>query len=207
MTSTTSWWDTAIMGGQREDDCAVAAGFLEAADILAQHWNENRPNDRLVLPILAYYRHSIELALKDGIRTMCRLRHGLDGPEYLPDVVEDRLSTTHSIGRLVEDLCKWLERLDLGPGQQLPADTITVLSGLHLLDENGQAFRYSTVKVGNGKARKLMPARPDQVLFDLPAVAATLSEAASLLIYGVSGVLDQYADWQVEMQAEFGDDG
>jgi hypothetical protein len=207
MTSSTSSWNTAIMGGQRENDGAVAAGFLEAADVLAQHWDENRPNDRLVLPILALYRHSIELALKDGIRTMAKLRHGLDGPEFLSDVVEDRLSATHSIGRLVEDLCKWLERLDLGPGQQLPVDTIAVLKSLHLLDENGQAFRYSTVKVGNGRARKLVPARPDQVLFDLPAVAATLSEAASLLIYGVSGVLDQYADWQAEMWAEYGDDG
>lgn len=86
-------------------------------------------------------------------------------------------------------------------GQQLPDETVEVLRSLHLLDENGQAFRYSTVKVGKGKARKLVPARPGQVLFDLPATATALHEAASILVWGVSGVLEQYADWQAE-QAE-----
>lgn len=201
------WRDTAIIGGRREDDGALAAGFVEAADILVKHWKEHRPNDLLAIPILAIYRHGIELALKDAVRaaTRCARRDGIDEPDLEPDAVEDRLSKTHSIGTLVEELNRWLARLELGPEEQFPAETTEVLNSLHLLDGTGQTFRYSTVKQGKGKARMLVPARPEQVHFDLPAAAAALDDAATIVLGGVSGVLEQYAQWQEEMLAESAD--
>ena len=55
-----------------------------------------------------------------------------------------------------------LGRLDLGQENQLPPDTREVLAGLHELDASGQALRYSAVKTGTGKNRKLVPARPTE---------------------------------------------
>jgi len=201
------WRDTAIIGGPLEDDGVLADGFIHAADILVKHWKRSRPNDALVLPILANYRHSIELALKDGIRgaATCVRRDGHNDPELCPDVMNNQLSRTHSIGRLVEILNSLLGLLDLGADNQLPADTREVLDSLHLLDDSGQSLRYSTVKTGKGKSKKLERARADQQNFDLVRVASTLHEAATLLLHGVTGVLGQYEEWQAEMRQEYGD--
>jgi hypothetical protein len=43
------------------------------------------------------------------------------------------LSATHSIEQLVNRLTKLLGQLKLGPGQQLPAETLDVLGKLHVL--------------------------------------------------------------------------
>ncbi len=200
------WRKTAIIGGRGENDSVLAMGFLEAADILVDHWKARRPNDMLALPILALYRHAIELGLKVGIRGAagCLRAGGAGEPDLQYAAVENRLSGTHSIGKLVAELNTCLGRLELGPDNQLPADTIEVLTSLHLLDQSGQTFRYSTVKTGSGKHRKLLPARRDEHHFDLVAVAATLQDAASLVLHGVSGVLEQYAEWQAEMLHEYG---
>jgi hypothetical protein len=143
---------------------------------------------------------------KDGIRAAaaCLRADGAGESDLQPEAVENRLSGTHSIGKLVAELNTCLSRLELGPDNQLPADTIEVLNSLHLLDQSGQTFRYSTVKTGSGKHRKLLRARPDQHHFDLGAVAATLQDAASLVLHGVSGVLEQCAEWQAEMLHEYG---
>jgi len=147
------WRNTAIIGGRGENDSVLAMGFLEAAGILVDHWKARRPNDLLALPILALYRHAIELGLKDGIRAAaaCLRADGAGESDLQPEAVENRLSGTHSVGKLVAELNTCLSRLELGPDNQLPADTIEVLNSLHLLDQSGQTFRYSTVKTGSGK--------------------------------------------------------
>lgn len=201
------WRNTAIIGGHGEDDGALAMGFLAAAEIVVARWKSGRRNDLLALPILSLYRHGIELALKDGIReAAARLRaDGVSDPDLLPEALNDRLSRTHSIGDLVKRLDTYLGRLQLGPDNQLPADTVEVLNSLHLLDEKGQTFRYSTVKTGSGKNWKLVPARPDQQHFDLVTLAATLNDVGTLVLHGVSGVLGAYAEYQAEMRRETGD--
>ena len=202
-----SWRDIAIIGGRGEDDGVLAAGFFEAADILVEHWEAHRPNDLLALPILANYRHRIELALKDGIRAAaeCARRDGVDDAALIPDDLNTELASTHSVGKLVTTLADLLGRLELGEGQRLPSDTLEVLQSMHLLDDSGQYFRYAAVKVGKGKARKLVAARPDEVHFDLPAVATLLDEVATILLYGVPSVLDQYREFQQDMQDQFAD--
>lgn len=197
------WWrDTAIIGGGREDDGALAAGYLEAARAVVEHWEKHRPNDQLVVPILALYRHGIELALKDGIRTAaaCARRDGVAGPDLAAAKLDEDLAKTHSLGRLVQKLTELLDLLKLGEEQKLPADTLAVLQSLHVLDESGQTFRYATVKVGSGKARTFVTARPDQVHFDLPTVASRLDEVAAILLHGLSGVLEAYQEFQDEMR-------
>lgn len=197
-----AWHDIAIIGGSREDDGALAAGFIKAAEVLTEHWEAHRPNDRLALPILANYRHGIELALKDGIRTaaVCAARDGVDDPALDPMKLNADLASTHSIGRLVEKLTAVLNQLELGEARRFPPDVLEVLHSLHVLDETGQNFRYATVNFGAGKARKLVAARPDQVHFDLSAAAAVLHGAATILLNGVSGVLDSYSQYQDDLQ-------
>jgi hypothetical protein len=200
------WRDTAVIGGEGEDDGTLASGFLEAADVLTEHWRQHRPNDLLAIPILANYRHGIELALKHEIReaAACVRRDGDQDPEFLPEVLDKWLASTHSIGRLAERLGSHLSRLDLGTENRLPEDTLEILDGLHALDGSGQELRYSAVKTGSGKNLKLVPARPDHKQFDLPTVAAALHNAGILVLYGVSGVLDQYREWQQWMRQEIG---
>jgi hypothetical protein len=90
--------------------------------------------------------------------------------------------------------------LTLGPGQQLPAETRDVLTKLHVLDQHGQAFRYSAVKTGPSGARVLERVRPGEQRFDIVAVAEALHEAGTMVLHGVSGVLGDYSDYQADMR-------
>lgn len=196
------WQGNAIIGGSREDDGAMAAGFLEAGDILVEHWKSRGPNDLLALPIFANYRHGIELALKDAIRdaAACVWRDGVLDPRLHPDELDRRLAGTHAIGALVDELNGCLGRLQVGSeNQQLDPDTLEVLDSLHALDEKGQAFRYSTVKTGKGKHVKLVQARPDHQHVDLVTTATALHDACVLVLYGVTGLLDEYREYQQAM--------
>jgi hypothetical protein len=74
-----------------------------------------------------------------------------------------------------------------------------LLGKLHLLDQTGQAFRYSAMKTGPHGHRTLEQVRSGQQHFDIVAVAEALKAAGNMLLYGVSGVLDSYTDWQYDM--------
>ena len=60
------------------------------------------------------------------------------------------------------------------------------------------------MKTGKGKQAKLESAWPNQMHFDLVAVAEVLRDAATMVLFGVSGVLDQYAEWQRYMREQAG---
>lgn len=206
----TDWRNTAILGWH-EDDSALAMGFLEAADVLVREWSARRPNDLLALPILQNYRHGIELALKASIHAaaQCLRNDCHTDADLQPDALDEQLSKTHSVGQLAQRLTDMLARLHLGAGQEIPAEVRSALGALHALDETGQWLRYSTVKTGKGKNRRLVPARPDQIHFDLPAAAQALHDAGGIVLHGVSGVLGQYAEWQrdrAEVQREYDDE-
>jgi len=200
------WRNTAIIGGPWEDDGSLASGFFELADAAVERWKAGHRNDAIVIPIICNYRHGIELALKEEIReaATCLRRDGVTGPDVQADEVDQWLSATHSIEQLVNRLTKLLGQLKLGPGQQLPAETLDVLGKLHVLDQNGQAFRYSAVKTGPRGQRILERVRPGQQQFDLVAVAEALRDAGTMLLYGVSGVLDSYSDYQADMADWYG---
>jgi hypothetical protein len=198
------WANTAVAGGPWETDAALAKGYLAVADTAMEHWKAGHPNTAMAIPIIANYRHGIELALKAEIReaARCLRRDGDDDPAIQADQVDQQLSATHSIGRLSDRLTELIGRLKLEPAdQRLPAGTLEVLRKLHLLDETGQAFRYAAVKAGTGPRRRrvLQQARPGQEHFDMMAVAEALRDAAEMLLYGVDGVLDEYSDWQDNM--------
>ena len=195
------WRDTAVIGGPWENDGSMAFGFLKLADEAMERWKAGPRNDAVVVPIIYNYRHGIELALKAEIReaALRRRRDVAAGPDLQTDKVDEWLSRTHSIEQLVDRLTELLSQLQLGPNQQLPAETLAVLRKLHVLDHSGQAFRYSAVKTGPKNARVLEPVRPGQEHFDLVAVAEALHDAGTMLLYGVSGVLDVYSDYQADM--------
>jgi hypothetical protein len=120
------------------------------------------------------------------------------------DEVDKWMSTTHSIERLVNRLTKLLGLLQLGPGQQLPAQTLEVLGKLHVLDHHGQAFRYSAVKAGSRGARVLEQVRPGEQRFSIVAVAEALRDAGTMVLHGVYGVLGEYSAYQADMRHAVG---
>jgi hypothetical protein len=200
------WRSTAIIGGPWENDGSLAFGFFELADAAVERWKAGHRNDAIVIPIVYNYRHGIELALKAEIREAaeCLRRSGATGPDVDTDEVDHWMSTTHSVEQLVNRLTKLLRELRLGPGQEIPAETLEVLGKLHVLDQHGQAFRYSAVKTGPRGQRVLEQVRPDQQEFDIVAVAEALSQAGTMLLYGVSGVLDAYTEYQSAMADWYG---
>ena len=196
------WRNTAIIGGPWESDGSLAMGFFEIANIAVERWKAGRRNDAIVIPIIYNYRHGIELALKEEIReaAACLRDDGVADPGVRVDEVDNWVSATHSIEELVNCLTELIDQLDLGPDQQLPAETREVLTKLHVLDQHGQAFRYSTVKTGTRGARVLERVRPGEQRFDIVAVAEALHEAGTMVLYGVSGVLGDYSDYQADMR-------
>jgi hypothetical protein len=196
------WRNTAIIGGPWESDGSLAMGFFEIANIAVERWKAGRRNDAIVIPIIYNYRHGIELALKEEIRqaAACLRDDGVADPGVQVKEVNNWVSATHSIEELVNRLTELIDQLDLGPGQQLPAETRDVLTKLHVLDQHGQAFRYSAVKTGPRGARALERVRPGQQRFDIVAVAEALHEAGTIVLYGVSGVLGDYSDYQADMR-------
>ncbi len=177
-------------------------GFFEIANIAVERWKAGRHNDAIVIPIIYNYRHGIELALKEEIRqaAACLRGDGIADPGVRVDEINNWVSATHSIEELVNRLTELIDQLDLGPGQQLPAETRDVLTKLHVLDQHGQAFPYSAVKTGPRGARVLERVRPGEQRFDIMAVAEALHEAGTMVLHGVSGVLGVYSDYQADMR-------
>ena len=193
----------AIIGGPWESDSTLAMGFFDIADTAVERWKAGHRNDGIVIPIIYNYRHGIELALKDKIReaAACLREDGATDRDVQVAEVDKWVSVTHSIEQLVNRLTRLLGRLPLGPDQQLPAETLEVLKKLHVLDHHGEAFCYSAMKTGSGDARVLERVRPGQQRFDIVAVADALREAGTMVLHGVSGVLDSYAEYQAEMRS------
>ena len=196
-----SWRNTAIIGGSMESDGLLALGFFDIADTAVARWKAGRRNDAIVIPIIYNYRHGIELALKEGVRgaAACLRRDGVGDPDFQADQVDRWVSGTHSIAQLVNRLTRMLGQLQLSPDQQLPAQTLEILGNLHVLDSHGQAFRYSAMKAGAGGKRVTERVRPGEQRFDIVAVAEALRDAGTMVLYGVSGVLDDYSAYQADM--------
>jgi hypothetical protein len=195
------WRSTAFTGGPWESDGSLALGFFDIADTAVERWKAGRRNDCIVIPIIYNYRHGIELALKEGIRAAaaCVRDDGSADAAVQAAEVDKWLSGTHSISKLVNRLSSLLGRLHLGPGNELPAETLDVLGKLHMLDQQGQAFRYSAVKTGAPDGERVLErVRPGEERFDLLAVAEALRDAGTMVLYGVSGVLGDYADYQAD---------
>ncbi|MEU5400175.1 hypothetical protein ABZ348_12895 [Streptomyces sp. NPDC005963] len=198
-----NWQNTAVIGGIHEDDFDIALGYLQAADILASHWIRSGTNDALPVPIYNNYRHSIELSLKACIRLAanCLRCNGVDLSSDEPDKL---VNASHAIGHLADRLNQYLGRLLEAPNNRIPEKTQETLDWLHQLDENGQTFRYSTVKGGKGKG--VAQARPNQQTIDFDADCRRLHDAGWMLYSAVGGYLDNHAALQAEYYAEMAPD-
>ncbi|MEV7031697.1 hypothetical protein AB0N99_15895 [Streptomyces sp. NPDC093272] len=194
------WNSIAVLGGAHEDDLDLALGYLEAGAILASHWIRTGTNDALPVPIYYQYRHSIELSLKWNIRSAaaCLRRDGVSVP---PGELDNFLARSHVIAHLADRLNQYLSRLMPPPNDRIDPPTQDTLDWLHQLDENGQTFRFSTVKGGKGQG--LVRARPNQQRVDFDADVRRLHDAAWMLYAGCSGVLDAHAENQAEYYAEY----
>ena len=197
------WRGTAYAGGPWESDGSLSLGFFDIADAAVERWKAGRRNDGIVIPIIYNYRHGVELTLKEGIRAAgaCVRDDGSADAAVQAGEVDKWLSGTHSIGKLVNRLSSLLGRLHLGTGNELPAETLYVLGKLHMLDQHGQAFRYSAVKTGAPDGERILERiRPGEERFDLIAVAEALRDAGTMVLHGVSGVLRDYADYRADMR-------
>lgn len=156
------------------------------------------------MPVLYLYRHAIELTLKHSCRAAADLvernRHLGFGPDTVPKDLDNRLSTTHSIARLVELFTAIVDGLQTD-GTRLDEKTSGVLATLHRWDDTGTAFRYPTRYDKQTKAQQ--PIRADEIVVDLESACTRLSEVAKLLDYGVSGFLAAYGEYLSDMESEY----
>jgi hypothetical protein len=198
----------AWVGGHWENYGTLASSFMDAADTLAKVWAQS-PHERLALPILQAYRHAIELALKDNCQTAAQLVHFGDRMGYgevdedlekLLGKLEEKLAKTHSIAGLVDLLGKIMPGLSESRGGELPAKERATLNRLHQLDSNGTAFRYATsYDKSSGRYVKI---RPTEEPIELRNLVNELHQAGWMLVYGVSGWLDNYSSWLQDMWSE-----
>lgn len=189
--------EIAVWGGASEDDLARAGGYLRVAETAARHWIAHGPDDRMPLPILYNYRHSIELSLKWLIRkaAQCALREGYAGEEDLsPDQLDKRLRT-HNIRRLADCLNRYVALLDLPKVEQrIDPESWGQLNWLDSEDATGETYRYAVVGHGVGRA----PARPVQQNVNFYEQVNELHKLAHLLWGGYSAHIAEYENWQIE---------
>ncbi len=194
--------EKAMLGGHWESSDGLAWGFLNSGRILAEYWTQNRDDDDLVLPVLYNFRHGIELALKEAIRdaASCVRGDGLTDAGWTTAELDKTLSTSHAIGRLVQQLNEGLDLLNRFGARTIDIgeDMEEVLAGLHALDETGQALRYTTVKQGTHKAPVLVAARPTAQEIDLEQLALALWDAGNRILQDVCPKLTAYREWGEE---------
>jgi hypothetical protein len=134
---------------------ALAWGYKEAADILAEHVLATfGGGDLIIYPIVHLYRHHLELTLKDIIRR---------GNELLAIKVERRGS--HSLADLWKDCRTVLERAGMPVDiPELPEAVPfeTCIKEFERFDPRGESFRYPETKSGT----PVLPANLDSI--DLP---------------------------------------
>ncbi|MFF7249846.1 hypothetical protein ACFZBU_38785 [Embleya sp. NPDC008237] len=196
--------EIAIVGGSREDEFVIAAGFLRVAEAGARRWIEHGPDDRLPIPILYNYRHGIELTLKWLIRltARCAVRGGYTGPENLSPLKLDEKLRTHNIRKLADRLDRYMGLLELEPpNNRIDNASRQLLDWLDSEDETGETYRYSTVGHGEKKAA----ARPVQTNLNFYELVREVHELATLLHAGYAGFLDNHEQMQIDYYVDMRD--
>lgn len=203
------------IGGRHEHEDQLAESFLPAADELAEAWREkSKPHRELkiALPIIQNYRHAIEL----GLKAQCfKARELLIKEDALSKEVDlsglddlaNELGRTHSIETVIVRLNDLMSRLSVDQSSvTLPDKTETTLAYLHDLDAGGMAFRYATEAVavavpGSKKQKVWKPVRPAETAIYLQSTITRLQDAATLIIWGMTGFLQEYDDYLNDMYA------
>lgn len=84
----------------------------------------------------------------------------------------------HALGRLLDKLMYLLAEADM---EALPSETVQTIRQLHELDESGQTFRYSMVRVDGQVGGEMRPARPDEIHIDVVQLAERFNAAFDLI--------------------------
>ncbi len=134
---------------------SYSEAYLKSAEILLNNATQKNELDELGLPIFYLSRHAMELKIKDLLSfsyEICDLRSRLNrGAKDVPtDKQRDRLSTSHNLRSLYDDLCRTLENLSV----DLPGASFTAFIGLvERYESNPTWSRYDKHKgishVGN----------------------------------------------------------
>ncbi|TLS45698.1 hypothetical protein FE633_13090 [Streptomyces montanus] len=182
-----------------ETDAEIAFAFRTAADLVAEHWYDDRADDSLALVVLYNYRHALELGLKAALRTLVdSITFEVNPGDQPPAVVEKigkELARTHQLGVLADYLVQLAPMFRM----HIQGDVRSLCDEVHALDPDGQALRYSMVKVKGGTTS---PARPDPLYVDVPEFARRAGEACTALDI----LLDQITnvqDWQVNIGPDY----
>ncbi len=164
-----------------------ASGFRDGAEALLKVTDSSDYSpDLLVYPIMYSLRHSVELLLKQVIRTGRIL---IDEPDSFPD--------GHRLNNLWNTCRPILTRVwPTDPSYELADCTIRDLCRL---DPEGEGFRYP---VGTKKQGKRSPTLPEELrIFDLGALARDALQLIDFLL-GMDAGIDEYLGHRQDMQEE-----
>ncbi|HMH57804.1 MAG TPA: hypothetical protein VK537_01355 [Galbitalea sp.] len=183
----TFWW------GRLSED--IPDAYREAAHRL---FDAAQPGgldaERILLPILYLYRHSIEALLKQSIMVSAVLRYEAQDADAENPVEVEKILTRqirHKIAEIRDLLDRNLLALGLNPLSDVTSEFLGLLADL---DPSGNTFRF---------ARQL----PDvHISLDLPRIMASFDAAFSELI-GVREYLtvqvDDQRDWKDYLDDDF----
>jgi hypothetical protein len=178
------WRSNAVIGGHFADATSCEITFSESAKLLGEKAIETGLLDFYFYPMCFLFRHAFELTLKSLV---------LDAERLL--AVLNQLGETNvptDLARLAADLrsnkkahsLKWLlqqlePRLSQIPGcEAIPPRIRDAVIELDSIDPSGETFRYSLARSGKKHF-------PDVSHIDVQRVKEELSEAHSLLLYGL----------------------
>jgi hypothetical protein len=183
----TFWW------GRLSED--IPDAYREAAHRL---FDGARPDgqdaERILLPILYMYRHSIEAILKQSLMISAVLRFeardaDAENPVEVEKVLKNKIR--HKIAEIRDAVNRNLLALELNPLSDKTSDFLGLLADL---DPSGNAFRFATQL-------------PDvHVSLDLPRIMSSFDAAYSELV-GVREYLsvqvDDQRDWRDYLDEDF----
>jgi len=159
-----------------------ANAYKMAAEMLIEgHLSQTFNNDSLVFPVLALYRHSVEVILKDLIRLglMTDVYDGDDliailGRDYnMGELGRDAILTRHWLLPLWGYVLKLITSIEEGDEQAAVAGEL--INQLHEVDEDGQTLRYDRNARTLRRDRERFTGMPQVIgIANLRAVASAL---------------------------------
>lgn len=157
-------------------DLAYINGFYRAGVYLAEIAQLGRDRDVLYPPICLSFRHYLELHLKHclflGTQIESQDGQSDDGDDSKTSIMVKKLSSTHSLQWLLNQLSKCLAAID---GEQIPKNVQETILAFHQIDPNGQAFRYPRLTDGS-------PSLPQQKCLDAGQLSALITKANKFLM-------------------------
>lgn len=130
----------ARLGGfWRQPDYARA--YLKSAGILVQHGQANGTLDDIALPTFYLQRHALELLVKGLLQQVYDIGEFCGSAEVPSGKQKDRLTGSHAIAKLVEDLKTSCHKL----GLPAPPDELNVVAQMQRTFESTDTWaRYAT---------------------------------------------------------------